>query len=220
MQNQTNRTNKKATASGCCLLSIFLLIFLVTWTAACSSRTISKMRPSTATTTTSSIIETSNIDTAQQQRPNISLPIFNCPPAYAAWYCLNDATCFTVEIHKEILYNCECANGFIGPRCEYKEIDDSYLPTRQRAMLETASIASGATLALFIMLILCLSLYIRHEKVQKMKMHMHHQDTAMSAHDNLGLDEVDGTNIQKTVVLRPFGSHHSQILPMWAAIKH
>lgn len=219
------------TASKCCILCIFVLIFLVTWSAACSSsRTIPKRRPSSSpstTTASSIIIETPpnpNIVTTQpQQRPNITLPIFNCPPAYAAWYCLNDATCFTVEIHNEILYNCECAIGFIGPRCEYKEIDDSYLPTRQRAMLETASIASGATLALFIMLILCLSLYIRHEKVQKMKMHHNHhcQDAAtMSAHDNLGLDEIDGPRIQKTIIMRPFGSHHYQILPMWTSIEH
>lgn len=223
MQNQTNRMYKDAvTASRCCILSIFLLIYMVTWTAACSSRTTPKRRPSSPyiTTTISSIAETTDVAITQQQRPNITLPIFKCPPAYAAWYCLNDATCFTVEIHHEILYNCECAIGFIGPRCEYKEIDDSYLPTRQRAMLETASIASGATLALFIMLILCLSLYIRHEKVQKMKMHSHHQDATMSAHDNLGLDEIDGTSIRKTNIMRPFGSHHYQILPMWTAFKH
>lgn len=147
-------------------------------------------------------------------RPNITFPILNCPPPYAAWYCLNDATCFKVEIHNEVLYNCECANGFMGPRCEYKEVDGSYLPTRQRAMLETASIASGATLAFIFMLILCFSLYIRHDKQQKTNA----SETPVMAHDNGGMDEVDG--ITKIPEMRPFGPHHYQVLPLSSAFKH
>lgn len=40
-------------------------------------------------------------------RPNITFQTYACPPAYAAWYCLNGATCFTVKIGISILYNCE-----------------------------------------------------------------------------------------------------------------
>jgi keren protein len=40
-------------------------------------------------------------------RPNITFQTYACPPAYAAWYCLNGATCFTVKIADSILYNCE-----------------------------------------------------------------------------------------------------------------
>ena len=40
-------------------------------------------------------------------RPNITFQTYACPPAYAAWYCLNGATCFTVKIGSSILYNCE-----------------------------------------------------------------------------------------------------------------
>lgn len=101
----------------------------------------------------------------------------------------------------------------MGPRCEYKEIDGSYLPTRQRAMLETASIASGATLALIFMLVLCFSLYIRHEKQQKMKL----SESATMAHENAGMDEVDG--ITKIPEMRPFGPHHYQVLPLSTAFK-
>lgn len=184
------------------LISI-ALVTLAALTAGCSSRTLPKPRPTTS-------IPTSTMSTP---RPNITFPIFNCPPTYAAWYCLNDATCFTVEIHNEILYNCECANGFMGPRCEYKEIDGSYLPTRQRAMLQKASIASGATLALLFMLILCLSLYIRHENQQKMKLN----ESSNLSHENPGLDEIDG--ITKIAAMRPFGPHHYQILPLASAFK-
>ena len=61
------------------------------------------------------------------------------------------------------MYNCECALGFMGPRCEYKELDGSYLPQRPRPMLEKASIASGAACALFFMFFICLTLYLRYD---------------------------------------------------------
>lgn len=181
-----------------------VLITIATACLGCSSRAAPKPRPTTPSTMAPSMTTA---------RPNITFPILSCPPPYAAWYCLNDATCFKVEIHNEVLYNCECANGFMGPRCEYKEIDGSYLPTRQRAMLETASIASGATLALIFMLVLCFSLYIRHEKQQKMKL----SESATMAHENAGMDEVDG--ITKIPEMRPFGPHHYQVLPLSTAFK-
>ncbi|XP_073839188.1 protein spitz-like [Musca autumnalis] len=188
-------------SSFCFLMVISVLASL---SLACTSRSTPKPRPTTPAPITIS---------TTTQRPNVTFPILNCPPPYAAWYCLNEATCFKVEIHNEVLYNCECANGFMGPRCEYKEIDGSYLPTRQRAMLETASIASGATLALIFMVVLCFSLYIRREKEQKMKMN----ESMNMAHDNAAMDEVDG--ITKIPEMRPFGPHHYAILPMSSAFK-
>lgn len=184
-----------------CLLTMSLMTSL---SLACTSRSTPKPRP---TTPTPIMISTTT------PRPNVTFPILNCPPPYAAWYCLNEATCFKVEIHNEVLYNCECASGYMGPRCEYKEIDGSYLPTRQRAMLETASIASGATLALIFMLVLCFSLYIRRENEQKMKMN----ESLNMAHDNAAMDEVDG--ITKIPEMRPFGPHHYAVLPMSSAFK-
>ncbi|XP_018012256.1 uncharacterized protein LOC108669440 [Hyalella azteca] len=83
-------------------------------------------------------------------RPNITFQTYACPPAYAAWYCLNGATCFTVKIAESILYNCECADGYMGQRCEYKDLDGSYLPTGDKVLLETASIAGGAALVIIL----------------------------------------------------------------------
>ncbi|KAJ8946754.1 hypothetical protein NQ318_002584 [Aromia moschata] len=57
---------------------------------ACSSRTTPKPRPPAPT-----------------PRPNITFHTYECPPAYAAWYCLNGATCFTVKIGDSLLYNCD-----------------------------------------------------------------------------------------------------------------
>jgi len=93
----------------------------------------------------------------------------------------------------------------MGPRCEYKEIDGSYLPTRNRVMLEKASIVSGATLALLFMAMCCVVLYLRHEKLQKQKLH---DSTTTTTTDggcqNEGMDEVDGLRPLRPV-RRPFG---------------
>lgn len=62
------------------------------------------------------------------------------------------------------MYNCECAYGFMGPRCEYKELDGSYQPKRPRPILEKASIASGATCILLFLLFVCLTLYLRYDQ--------------------------------------------------------
>ncbi|XP_063919849.1 probetacellulin-like isoform X1 [Zophobas morio] len=118
---------------------------------ACSSRTTPKPRPPAPTA-----------------RPNITFHTYECPPAYAAWYCLNGATCFTVKIGDSLLYNCECAEGFMGPRCEYKDLDGSYLPSQRRFMLETASIAGGATIAVFLVVIVCVVVYLQYKRYSKM----------------------------------------------------
>jgi hypothetical protein len=60
---------------------------------ACSSRSTPTPRPPTPPATSI--------------RPNITFQTYACPPAYAAWYCLNGATCFTVKIGESLLYNCE-----------------------------------------------------------------------------------------------------------------
>lgn len=191
------------------LLACNVLSVCLSLTAACSSRAITKPRPEAPPTPPPDNV----IALTTPSRPNITFPIFHCPPTYAAWYCLNDATCFTVEIHNEVLYNCECASGFMGPRCEYKEIDGSYLPTRNRVMLEKASIVSGATLAVIFMVMFCVVLYLRHEKQAKQKLHDGGTDVADLGFENAGIDEVDGLKPLR-IARRPFGPHHSRILSL------
>ncbi|ODN06373.1 Protein spitz [Orchesella cincta] len=87
----------------------FCLSFLPV-TDACSSRSTPKPRPPSPTL-----------------RPNITIQTYTCPAEYDAHYCLNGATCFTVKIGESILYNCECAEGYMGQRCEFKDLDGSYL---------------------------------------------------------------------------------------------
>lgn len=61
------------------------------------------------------------------QRPNVTFQTYACPEAYAKWYCLNGASCFSLKIGESILYNCECAAGYVGQRCEFKDLDGTYL---------------------------------------------------------------------------------------------
>lgn len=119
---------------------------------ACSSRSTPKPRPPSPTL-----------------RPNITFPTYACPPAYATWYCLNGATCFTVEISESILYNCVCADGYTGPRCEFKDLDGSYLPSREKVMVEKASIAGGVTVAVLLIVIISIAFYIYSRRRKKEK---------------------------------------------------
>ncbi|XP_058457257.1 uncharacterized protein LOC131434520 [Malaya genurostris] len=170
-------------------VAIFLVLSTVCRvTDACSSRTTPKPRPPSPTA-----------------RPNITFHTYKCPPAYAAWYCLNEATCFTVKIGDSLLYNCECADGYMGPRCEYKDLDGSYLPTRPRVMLETASIASGAIVAIVLATIVCCYICV----------HKHQQKKRLES-ANGGIDTVDGVlrTVRSDQPKRPFGSHHLRTIPM------
>lgn len=76
-------------------------------------------------------------------------------------------------------------------------------------MLQTASIASGAILAVFLILVLCLVLYTRYQQQQK-------RDRINGVHEENGFDTVDGLHTVRTAVpeLRPFGPHHQRFIPM------
>ncbi|XP_052902125.1 uncharacterized protein LOC128309708 isoform X2 [Anopheles moucheti] len=192
MTNQIDRVSTNVTYSKAHLLEFYK--FLTRNSDACSSRTTPKPRPPSPT-----------------PRPNITFHTYKCPPAYAAWYCLNEATCFTVKIGDSLLYNCECADGYMGPRCEYKDLDGSYLPTRPRVMLETASIASGAIGSLVLIIIGWCCWCIRRHQQRKLDGKEHNVDTV----DSPGIVHV----IHSERLLRPFGTHHLKTIPMSDSFK-
>lgn len=107
------------------------------------------------------------------------------------------------------LFVCRCPDGYIGPRCDYKDLDGSYLGEfstsscqkrfltfqfftagRPRVMLETASIAGGAVAALFLSLIVGFVVYVRWHQNQKREL----QDDVVptNGHLNTAADVVDG----------------------------
>lgn len=139
------------------LALIVVYTSLISLVDGCSSRNTPKPRPPPTPATAA----------ATTARPNITFLTYECPPAYAAWYCLNGATCFTVKIGDSLLYNCECSEGYMGPRCEYKDLDGSYLPSQRRILLETASIAGGATIAVLLVVVLALVAYVHYCRRQR-----------------------------------------------------
>ncbi|XP_071452070.1 uncharacterized protein [Hetaerina americana] len=171
------------------LATLFLVASTVLGIAeACSSRSTPKPRAPSPTA-----------------RPNITFHTYACPPAYAAWYCLNGATCFTVKIGESLLYNCECADGYMGQRCEFKDLENSYLPSRRRVMLETASIASGATIAVLLVVIVCFAFYIHFKRK-----HKPHSETNMSCEP--GACQVDGVERRRPFSTRP--PHSISLVPI------
>ncbi|XP_026755854.1 pro-epidermal growth factor-like [Galleria mellonella] len=96
-----------------------------------------------------------------QPRLNVTFPTFKCEPDYSEYYCLNGGVCFTVVISDSPIYNCECRSGFVGQRCEFKDLDDSYVLTSRHLMMETASIAGGATVAVFLAILVCFGAWVR-----------------------------------------------------------
>lgn len=133
------------------LISILALHTFGSLVEGCSSRSTPKPRP----------------PVLPVARPNPNFHTTTCPPSYADSFCLNGATCFTVDIGEFQTYYCECADGFMGMRCEFKDLDGSYTPSRHRVMLETASIASGATIAVFLVVCICIYVYVRIQRKHK-----------------------------------------------------
>ncbi|XP_053683621.1 protein gurken-like [Sabethes cyaneus] len=83
-----------------------------------------------------------------------------CSLLFEENYCLNGGKCYNFTIANSTMPTCECADGFMGERCESKYLDGTYLSMRKSKIhIETASIYYGAALALIVVLIL---LYFLH----------------------------------------------------------
>ncbi|XP_035712816.1 uncharacterized protein LOC110856165 isoform X2 [Folsomia candida] len=143
---------------------------------ACSSRSTPKPRPPSPTL-----------------RPNITIQTYTCPPEYDAHYCLNGATCFTVKIGESILYNCECAEGYMGQRCEFKDLDGSYLPSKQRAMLEQAGVSGAVAIVIILVVIVLGYTYVRQSRRK-----------SLARHTREAGDQVDGFVVER----RPFSQYY------------
>lgn len=59
----------------------------------------------------------------------------------------------------------------MGQRCEFKDLEGSYLASRQQVMIETASIAGGVTLLIIILVVVSVAVYVHYKKRRKEQMH-------------------------------------------------
>lgn len=139
-----------------------------------------------------------------------------------------------------------CADGYMGPRCEYKNLDGSYLrkcpliliiltnrclicafslsplfqtATRPRVMLETASIASGAVVALLLGIIFLIVCCLRRQrKLKELEQNGDGMCDVNGGSTATGIDTVDGfrTYAATTAMIsqqQPASLHPSQYYP-------
>ncbi|KAI1285295.1 hypothetical protein HDE_11764 [Halotydeus destructor] len=53
-----------------------------------------------------------------------------CPEPYKKYYCLNNSKCLRISNSYFLEYACECAHGYVGRRCEFKQLSESiFMPT-------------------------------------------------------------------------------------------
>ncbi|XP_053678161.1 protein gurken-like [Anopheles nili] len=76
-----------------------------------------------------------------------------CSQLFEENYCLNGGKCYNFTIANSTMPTCECADGFMGERCESKYLDGTYLSMRKpKVHIETASMYYGAFLAMIVVL--------------------------------------------------------------------
>ncbi|XP_058126910.1 uncharacterized protein LOC131290842 [Anopheles ziemanni] len=84
-----------------------------------------------------------------------------CSQLFEENYCLNGGKCHNFTIANSTMPTCECADGFMGERCESKYLDGTYLSMRKpKIHIETASVYYGAFLALMVLLVVFYYLHL------------------------------------------------------------
>ncbi|XP_039440162.1 protein spitz-like [Culex pipiens pallens] len=132
---------------------------IVTGSGPTSTVTDPRSGPGPGGTTSSS-----SSDQRQNQPPQPNkdqlMRMGKCSLLFEENYCLNGGKCYNFTIANSTMPTCECADGFMGERCESKYLDGTYLSMRKSKIhIETASIYYGAFLALIAVLVL---LYFLH----------------------------------------------------------
>lgn len=139
------------------LLKWLFIFGLLSYCDACSSRGHPRSPSTTPPTTTS----TARPNTTDYER------FHECPLELKEYFCLNGATCFELRIpNNSQIYNCFCADGFWGNRCEYKVLDGTY----RRYFIETAGIAGGVAIAVVLSFVVFASLYVHMRRKRQRRL--------------------------------------------------
>ena len=105
----------------------------------------------------------SNYDEHEEDK-NQMIRMKKCSQLFEESYCLNRGKCFNFTIGSSTMPTCECADGFIGERCEEKYLDGSYIPK-----IRIANIYCGSFLALVsvIMILYTIQYFFEPRKISK-----------------------------------------------------
>uniref|UniRef100_A0A182Q0E8 EGF-like domain-containing protein n=1 Tax=Anopheles farauti TaxID=69004 RepID=A0A182Q0E8_9DIPT len=87
------------------------------------------------------------------EKDQLLMRMGKCTQLFEENYCLNGGKCYNFTIANSTMPTCECADGFMGERCESKYLDGTYLSMRKpKIHIETASMYYGAFLAMMVVL--------------------------------------------------------------------
>ncbi|XP_075149120.1 gurken [Haematobia irritans] len=54
---------------------------------------------------------------------------FSCTGQFLTEFCLNGGRCFRYPVGNHSFFSCECADGYVGERCESKSVNGVFVPT-------------------------------------------------------------------------------------------
>ncbi|XP_065357126.1 protein gurken [Calliphora vicina] len=82
---------------------------------------------------------------------------FACTGQFLTDFCLNGGRCFRVPMGNQSLFSCECADGYVGERCESKSVNGVFVPSsaldNRKPKILTARIVFSFPMLIFLTVI-------------------------------------------------------------------
>ncbi|TMW48554.1 hypothetical protein DOY81_006366, partial [Sarcophaga bullata] len=82
---------------------------------------------------------------------------FACTGQFLTDFCLNGGRCFRVPMGNQSLFSCECADGYVGERCESKSVNGVFVPTsaldNRKPKILTARIVFSFPMLIFLTIV-------------------------------------------------------------------
>ncbi|XP_030377034.1 protein gurken [Scaptodrosophila lebanonensis] len=97
--------------------------------------------------------------TKVQDSFNYVREVLPCSDSYKSDFCLNGGRCFRFPLANHSFYSCECADGYVGERCESKTLNEQYVIAPPAQELQP-KIGMARIVLSFPMLILLSTIYV------------------------------------------------------------
>ncbi|KNC29771.1 Protein gurken [Lucilia cuprina] len=82
---------------------------------------------------------------------------FACTGQFLTDFCLNGGRCFRVPMGNQSLFSCECADGYVGERCESKSVNGVFVPSsaldQRKPKILTARVVFSFPMLIFLTVI-------------------------------------------------------------------